>query len=94
VPEPEDARAQVREVEGQPKAQYCPVTPETVRNLAAFLKLTGWSCLHGIGMGTNTPERAAQEAEFVAEALGRCLQYLQIGNEVDLFGYHLRDPQT
>jgi hypothetical protein len=65
-----------------------------VRNLAAFLKATGWTCLYGIGMGTNVPERAAAEAEFVAKTLGASLQYFQIGNEVDMFDRHLRDPKT
>jgi hypothetical protein len=46
-------------------------------------------------MGTNTPERAAEEASFVAKkTLSGSLQYFQIGNEVDLFGGHLRDPRT
>jgi len=83
-----------REVVGEPKASYYAVTPEAVRNLAAFLEATGWTCLYGINMGTNTPARAADEAAFVAKALGSRLQYFQIGNEVDLFGRHLRDPQT
>jgi hypothetical protein len=91
---PEPEHPQVREVVGEPKPQYYPVTPEAVRNLKGFLKATGWKCIYGIGMGTNTPERAAIEASFVADALGESLQYLQIGNEVDLFGRHLRDPKT
>lgn len=91
---PEPAHPKTREVEGEPKAHYYPVTPEAVRNLAGFLKATGWSCLYGIGMGTNTPERAADEAAFVAQTLGTSLQYFQIGNEADLFGHHLRDPKT
>jgi hypothetical protein len=45
-------------------------------------------------MGTNTAARAAEEAVFVAETLGDRLQYFQIGNEVDLFDRHLRDPNT
>jgi hypothetical protein len=91
---PEPEHPQVREVVGEPKPQYYPVTPEAVRNLKGFLDATGWKCIYGIGMGTNTPERAAVEASFVANALGESLQYLQIGNEVDLFGRHLRDPKT
>ena len=91
---PEPAHPQTREVEGEPKAQYYAVTADAVRNLAGFLKATGWTCLYGIGMGTNTPERAAQEAEFVAKTLGSSLQYFQIGNEADLFSHHLRDPKT
>jgi hypothetical protein len=92
APEPEHPHT--REVEGEPKAQYYAVTPEAVRSLAGFLKATGWTCLYGIGMGTNTPERAAAEAEFVAQTMGSSLQYFQIGNEADLFRNHLRDPKT
>ena len=91
-PEPEHPR--VREVMGEPKAQYYAVTGEAVRNLAEFLQVTGWNCIYGIGMGTNTPARAAEEAVFVAETLGDRLQYFQIGNEADLFDRHLRDPKT
>jgi hypothetical protein len=91
---PEPEHPNIREVVGEPKAQYYAVTPEAVRNLAGFLKATGWSCLYGIGMGTNTPARAAEEAEFAAKTLGASLQYFQIGNEVDLFSWHLRDPKT
>lgn len=91
---PEPEHPHTREVAGEPKAQYYAVTPEAVRNLAAFLEKTGWTCLYGIGMGTNTPERAAEEAAYVSKTLGSRLQYFQIGNEVDLFTSHLRDPKT
>jgi hypothetical protein len=91
---PEPEHPHTREVVGEPKASYYAVTPEAIRNLAAFLEATGWTCLYGINMGTNTPARAADEAEYVARALGSRLQYFQIGNEADLFGRHLRDPQT
>jgi hypothetical protein len=91
---PEPEHPQVREAEGEPKAHYYAVTVEAVRNLAEFLQATGWTCLYGIGMGTNTPARAAEEAAFVAETLGNRLQYFQVGNEVDLFARHLRDPKT
>jgi len=91
---PEPEHPYTREVVGEPKASYYAVTPEAIRNLAAFLEATGWTCLYGINMGTNTPARAAEEAEFVARTLGSHLQYFQIGNEADLFGRHLRDPQT
>ena len=91
-PEPEHPR--VREVTGEPKPRYYAVTVEAVRNLAEFLRATGWNCIYGIGMGTNTPARAAEEATFVTETLGDRLQYFQIGNEADLFSRHLRDPKT
>ena len=90
----EPEHPQVREVVGEPKAQYYAVTVEAVKKLAEFLQATGWTCTYGIGMGTNTPARAAEEAAFVAETLGDRLQYFQIGNEADLFNRHLRDPKT
>jgi len=91
---PEPEHPQVREAEGEPKAHYYAVTVEAVRNLAEFLRKTGWTCVYGIGMGTNTPARAAEEAAYVAATLGDRLQYLQIGNEPDLFDRHLRDPKA
>jgi hypothetical protein len=91
---PEPAHPKTREVVGEPRANYYAVTPEAIRNLAAFLEATGWTCLYGINMGTNTPARAAEETEFAAKTLGSRLQYFQIGNEADLFSRHLRDPQT
>lgn len=91
---PEPEHPHIREVTGEPKAQYYAVTVEAVRNLADFLKAAGWTCVYGIGMGTNTPARAAEEAAFVADTLGKRLQYFQIGNEADLFARHLRDPKT
>jgi hypothetical protein len=90
----EPQHPQTRVVEGEPKPQYYAVTPEAVRNLADFLQAAGWTCVYGIGMGTNTPERAAEEAAFVAKTLASSLQYFQIGNEADLFNRHLRDPKT
>jgi hypothetical protein len=91
---PEPEHPQVREVVGEPKADYYAVTLEAVRNLAQCLQAAGWTCVYGIGMGTNTPARAAEEAGFVAATLGDLLQYFQIGNEADLFSHHLRDPKT
>jgi hypothetical protein len=91
---PEPEHPQVHEVVGEPKAQYYAVTAEAVRSLAEFLQTAGWNCIYGIGMGTNTPARAAEEAAFVAKTLGDHLQYFQIGNEADLFNRHLRDPKT
>ncbi|MBS1815418.1 MAG: hypothetical protein JSS87_11120 [Acidobacteria bacterium] len=84
----------VKTVVGHSVAQFYPVTPQAIRNLAAFLRATGWTCLYGMNLGTNTPARAAEEAAFVAKTLGNRLQYFQIGNEVDLFDKHIRDPKT
>lgn len=76
-----------------PNLSY-PVTPQAVENLRDFLDATGWTCLYGINLGTNTPELAADEATFVAKTLGLKLEYFQVGNEADRFGSTIRDPQT
>ncbi len=40
----------------------------------------------GINGGSSTPERAAEEAEFVAKTLGpQKLEYFRLGNEPDIF---------
>jgi hypothetical protein len=85
---------------GEPTAALAyPITPDAITNLRGFLDATGWTCLFGINLGTNTPERAAEQAAFVHKTLrstqqGGKLEYFQIGNEPDLFGRHLRDPKT
>jgi hypothetical protein len=70
------------------------VTPEAVHNLRGFLDATGWTCLYGINLGTNTSELAAAEARYVAKVLGAKLEYFQIGNEADRFATTIRDPKT
>jgi hypothetical protein len=87
---------QVRDSHGaEPTADIAfAVTPQAIRNLRDFLHATGWTCLYGINLGTNTPERAADEAAFVHEVLGPKLEYFQLGNEPDGYSTHLRDPKT
>lgn len=70
------------------------VTPEAVHNLKGFLDATGWTCLYGINMGTNTTALAAEEAAYVHQVLGDKLEYFQVGNEADRFGSTIRDPKT
>lgn len=70
------------------------VTPEAVRNLRAFLDATGWTCLYGINLGSSTPARAADEAEFVHKTLAAKLEYFQVGNEPDGFGNRFRNKPT
>ena len=91
---PEPEHAQTRVVAGEPQPQYYPVTAEAIDNLDAFLRASGWTCIYGLNLGTGTPERAAQEAAYVAKKMGPRLEYFQVGNEVDLFSSHLRDPKT
>lgn len=70
------------------------ITPEAIRNLDGFLKATGWTCIYGLNLGYGTAEIDIPEAQFVALTLGSRLQYFQLGNEVDMFNRHLRDPKT
>ena len=70
------------------------VTPEAVTNLRGFLDATGWTCLYGINLGSSTPQRAAEEATFVAKTLGSKLEYFQVGNEADGFPSRFRNKAT
>jgi hypothetical protein len=80
---------------GQPTSDLAvPITPLAITHLRAFLDATGWTCIYGINLGTNTPARAAEEAAFVAPTLGPKLEYFQLGNEPDLFSTHIRDKAT
>lgn len=84
-------------IPGAPIANFAyPITPEAIRNLRGFLDATGWTCIYGINLATNTPARAAEEAAFVTTALGEKLEYFQLGNEPDLYAIaaHLRDEKT
>jgi hypothetical protein len=70
------------------------ITPEAIDNLSGFLHATGWNCIYGLNLGYGTPETDIPEATYVFNKLGPHLEYFQVGNEVDLFKGHLRDPQT
>jgi hypothetical protein len=90
-PLPANVVLQTPRGEQSPMALSYAVTPEAVRNLRGFLDATGWTTLFGINLGTNTPERGAEEAVFVAKTLGRKLEYFQIGNEPDGFPHRFRE---
>jgi hypothetical protein len=92
VPPPR-AKREYKVGDPPPDLSYA-VTPEAVRNLRGFLDATGWTCLYGINLGTNTPQLAAAEAAFAAKTLGPKLEYFQVGNEADRFGSTIRDPKT
>jgi hypothetical protein len=61
------------------------IPPEAIDALAEFLKATGWRLIYGLNFGNSTPERAAEEAAYVAKAVGDRLEFFQIGNEPDLY---------
>lgn len=70
--------------------RFVPTTPEAVDNLRGFLDACGWTCIWGLDFGTGSPQRDAEEAAYVAKALGPRLKYFQIGNEPDLY----REPNN
>ena len=93
-PLPSNVVLQTPKGERSPMDLAYAVTPEAVRNLRAFLDATGWTCLYGINLGSSTPARAADEAEYVHKTLGAKLEYFQVGNEPDGFGNRFRDKAT
>jgi len=79
--------------EPAPELRYA-VTPQTIQGLAGFLDATRWSCIYGLNLGTGSVEENVAEAEYVASKLGKHLDFFQLGNEVDLYGRHLRDADA
>jgi len=61
------------------------ITPQAVDHLADFLNASGWQLIYGLNFGHSSPERAAREAEYVAQKAGEHLLYFQIGNEPDFY---------
>jgi hypothetical protein len=62
------------------------VTPANIDRLAAALRALGWRLIYGLNLARGTPEDAAEEAAYVARAVGPNLLAFQIGNEPDGFG--------
>lgn len=61
------------------------ISPEAIDELAGFLHATGWRLIYGLNFGNSTPERAAEEAAYVAGKIGDRIEFFQIGNEPDLY---------
>jgi len=66
------------------------ITPAAIDRLAATLRVLGWKLIYGLNIARGTPEAAAEEAAYVARALGPLLLAFQIGNEPDGFGQWTR----
>ena len=62
------------------------IKPEAIDALAAFLRALGWRLIYGLNLARGTPDEAAEEAAYVARAVGSRLLALQISNEPDGFG--------
>ena len=71
------------------------VTPAAIDALAELVKALNWQLIYGLNLARGTPEAAAEEAAYVARALGSRLLAFQIGNEPDGFGrWSAVRPQT
>ena len=70
-----------------------PITPQSLRNLRAFLDATNWRCLYGLNLGRGTVAHAAEESAAVQQILGPRLIAFQLGNEPDAWRNRYR-PAT
>jgi hypothetical protein len=62
------------------------VTPADLSALRGLLAATGWRVLLGVDLGHFEPERAANEARYAQQILGRDLLGIEIGNEPGSYG--------
>jgi len=62
------------------------ITPAAIDALAATLRPVDWKLIYGLNLARGTPQASADEAAYVARALGPLLLAFQIGNEPDGFG--------
>jgi hypothetical protein len=69
-----------------PESQAGSVVNDAVlRDLASFLRATGWHLIWGLNLGSGTLENAMAEAKAVSRTIGDDLLAFEIGNEPDLF---------
>ncbi len=85
TPQPDLHAAGVGLADNHMPQHFTPIAPQAADNLRGFLDACGWSCIWGLDLGTGAPERGAEEAAYVAKALGPRLRFFQIGNEPDLY---------
>src|SRR5262249_38052738 len=62
------------------------ITPADIDRLAAALRVLGWKLIYGLNLACGAQQQAADEAAYVAQAVGANLLAFQIGNEPDGFG--------
>lgn len=72
--------------ESKPDPDDFVITPASIDRLAGALSSLGWRLICGLNLARGTPQAAADEAAYVAQALGPQLLAFQIGNEPDGFG--------
>jgi hypothetical protein len=62
------------------------ITPVNIDRLAAALRVLEWKLIYELNLARGSPAEAADEAAYVANAVGANLLAFQIGNEPDEFG--------
>ncbi|MGO8673046.1 MAG: glycosyl hydrolase family protein [Capsulimonadaceae bacterium] len=70
---------------GSHPIKHTTITRSAIDHLAGFLEASGWSLIYGLNLGHGTPDAAADEAAYVAKAVGSGLLYFQNGNEPNLY---------
>jgi hypothetical protein len=70
----------------RPEVESFVITPAAIDALAMLLNALDWRLIYGLNLARGTPEAAAEEAAYVARAVGPRLLAFQIGNEPDGFG--------
>lgn len=70
----------------KPDGESHVITPAAIDALAALLEAIDWKLIYGLNLARGTPKAAAEEALYVARAVGPRLLAFQIGNEPDGFG--------
>ena len=79
---------------GAGSARTFVITPLAIDHLNEFLQATNWNLIYGLNLAGSTPEMVAQEAAYVAKAVGPRLIAFQLGNEPDLFNHgSSKDPK-
>lgn len=62
------------------------ITAASLRQLAAFLKITGWTLIWSLNFAQGSLEDAITEARAVSAVLGPSLEAIELGNEVENYG--------
>jgi hypothetical protein len=70
-----------------------PITPQSLKNLRAFLDAANWRCLYGLNAARGPVANAVEEASYVQQILGPRLIAFQLGNEPDAWRKRYR-PET
>lgn len=68
----------------KPQSAVTVINRKSLKDLAGFLKASGWKAMWGLNLGTASKGEAVELAIAVSEELGESLHSIQIGNEVDL----------